>query len=334
MRRARDRVALVEIVGAHPHLHQGVDQLPHGLHVVVDPLQEDGLRAERQAGVGQQVAGPGGLVAALVGMHEVQAHPERVVAAEHAHELRCDALGQDGGDLGADADHLHMADGAQALQDPLQALVAQGERVAAGDQHVADLRVAGDVVEGGLQALRLGRQRAVPHDARARAVAAVGGAVAGHQQEHAVGIAVHHALDRALVILPEGIVGLAGALAEFINRRDHRAADGLLGIQRIDEAHVVRGHGEGQQAAAEFQRLLLVDREADHLAQEIQRLDAVTQLPLPVAPLLVGGVGKEGASEAPARGIHAHHATRRRLFNGGAVVVVRRGKQGGYTLLP
>jgi hypothetical protein len=47
-------------------------------------------------------------------MEEVQAHPEGGVLAEHARELRRDALRQHGRDLGAEAVNLHVRDRPQA----------------------------------------------------------------------------------------------------------------------------------------------------------------------------------------------------------------------------
>jgi hypothetical protein len=80
MRRALDRVALVEVVRPHADLQELVEQLPERRDVVVDAFQEHGLAAERDAGVGKPAAGLGDFGRDLVGMREVQAHPHRVVA--------------------------------------------------------------------------------------------------------------------------------------------------------------------------------------------------------------------------------------------------------------
>ena len=66
---------------------------------------------------------------------------------QHAAQLRRDPLRQHGRHLGADADELDVRDRPQLAQDPVEPLVAQGQRIAAGEQHVADRRRAADVVE-------------------------------------------------------------------------------------------------------------------------------------------------------------------------------------------
>ena len=61
MRRAGNRVALIKIIGADPHHQQLVHQFFHRLDVVVDPLEQHGLRAQGNAGVGQAATGLVGL---------------------------------------------------------------------------------------------------------------------------------------------------------------------------------------------------------------------------------------------------------------------------------
>ena len=83
MRRAGDRVALIEVVGLHPAHQQPVHQPLHHRDIVVDALEQHGLAAERDAGIGQPRRGFGDLRRQLVGMGEVHAHPERMMLAQH-----------------------------------------------------------------------------------------------------------------------------------------------------------------------------------------------------------------------------------------------------------
>ena len=83
---------------------------------------------------------------AFVGMDEVQAHPQGMMLAQHAAQLARDALGQHGGHFRPHADELHVRDGPQLPEQPIQPLFAEQERVAAGQEHVADGRRAADVV--------------------------------------------------------------------------------------------------------------------------------------------------------------------------------------------
>jgi len=96
------------------------------------------LTAERDAGVGQEVAGRTGLRGELLGVGEVEAEPQRAIFLEHPEQTRGDALRQHHRHLGSDADHLHVGNTHDPGQDEVQLAVRQGQRVAAGDEDVPD----------------------------------------------------------------------------------------------------------------------------------------------------------------------------------------------------
>ena len=81
--------------------------------LVIDALEQHGLAAERNTGVGKPAAGFGHLRRDLVGVREVQAHPERVVAAQHLRERWGDAHRLHHRLLRADADELEVWDRAR-----------------------------------------------------------------------------------------------------------------------------------------------------------------------------------------------------------------------------
>ena len=105
-------------------------------------------------------------------------------------------------------------------EDPVELVFAKRQRIAAADQHVADLRRLPDVLERLLQPRFAGHDLAVPDHARPRAVAAVGRAEIEGQQQHAVGIAMHQARRRAVPVFAERIVGLARRAQELARRRE------------------------------------------------------------------------------------------------------------------
>src|SRR3546814_5747256 len=70
------------------------------------------------------------------------------------------------------------------------------------------------------------------HHARAGAVAAVGRAEAGGEEEDAVRVAMHQAGRLGVVVLAQGIVSLAGRTQVLLADRDVRAAQRLLGVDR------------------------------------------------------------------------------------------------------
>ena len=140
---ALDQVALVDVVGPDPVLDELVDERPLDVDAVVDAGEQDRLVAQRDAGAGQPVAGARDLGRDLVGVVEVEVHPERVVLRQHLAQLVVDALRQEDRHARADADDLDVGDLAQAAQDRLEELGGEGQAVAAGDEHVADLRACG-----------------------------------------------------------------------------------------------------------------------------------------------------------------------------------------------
>ena len=83
-------------------------------------------------------------------MVEVGVHVDGMVLLDHLAELGRDARRQVRGDAAAEADDLDVRDLAQLLEEVLQPPIGQHHRVAARHDHVADLGMVGDVLEGRL----------------------------------------------------------------------------------------------------------------------------------------------------------------------------------------
>ena len=88
------QVALVEIVGADPVLHQSLDQLFHDVGAIVHPFQQHALVTQNKAGIGQPGASPPGLGRHLLGMDEMGVDPDRLVLFQHVQQIVGDPLGQ------------------------------------------------------------------------------------------------------------------------------------------------------------------------------------------------------------------------------------------------
>src|SRR3569833_1128922 len=128
-----DRVALVEVVRTDSALQQSLHQGLHHGDVVVDALHQHGLAAQWDAGVGEAGGRFGDFFRQLVGVSRVDAHPEGMVLLEDRDQVLGDALGHDERNLSADAQELDVLDGADAAQKVVELVVAQGQRVAAGE---------------------------------------------------------------------------------------------------------------------------------------------------------------------------------------------------------
>ncbi len=88
MRRAGNRVALIKVIRPHTDLQQAMEEALQRIHVVVDALHEHRLAAERNTGVGKAAARLRHFRRELIGMREMQAHPQRMVTTQHSSQGR------------------------------------------------------------------------------------------------------------------------------------------------------------------------------------------------------------------------------------------------------
>ena len=107
---AGDRVALVEVVGAHSVLQELLHELLHDLWIIVHPLHQYGLRAERASYVSQFGQRFLGLRCKLRRVVEVDVHEDRMVIGDQLAQLRRDPLRQVAGYSRVDADDLNVGD--------------------------------------------------------------------------------------------------------------------------------------------------------------------------------------------------------------------------------
>ena len=180
-----------------------------------------------------------------------------------------------------------MADGAEPAEQIIEPLVGERQRIAAGDQHVANFGMRRDVIER-LLPLRAAEgivAAGLADHARARAVAAIGRAESGGQEQHAVGIAVHETRCSGMAVLAERIVGLARRLQIFGADRDMRAPQRLERILAAHQARVIRRDAERQRSLVAHHRVTLVIGQHEETLELGERADAFASLPAPVVPL-------------------------------------------------
>ncbi len=84
---AAGEVCLKEIVRPYPDPEEPVHKLLHNSRIVIDPLKEDGLTSQGNAGVRKQGTGPGSMGCYFLGMIEMGIDIKRMIAAEHADEF-------------------------------------------------------------------------------------------------------------------------------------------------------------------------------------------------------------------------------------------------------
>src|SRR5688572_13882227 len=113
MRGTGDEIALVDVVRTDAAHEELLDERFHDHGIVVHVAEQDGLIAERDAGVGETAEGVtdfGGQFARVIGMH---ADEERMELLQHVAKLRRDALRKKNGDARTDADELDVLDGSK-----------------------------------------------------------------------------------------------------------------------------------------------------------------------------------------------------------------------------
>ena len=168
----------------------------------------------------------------------------------------------------------------------LQLCRAHGQRVSAGNQYVPYLLVRTDILHGSLQRGFRDGQILFAYDAAARAVAAVHGALHGHEQQHAVRIAMHHVGDWAVRHFAQRIGKVVCVRPRFEDGRNGLHANRVVGIARVDQRCVVRRNRHAKRTEAGVDLVFLLPGERENLLELIGRGDAVAKLPFPVVPVL------------------------------------------------
>ncbi len=110
-----------------------------------------------------------------------------------------------------------------------QAARRNRERIAAGDDHLPDFLVFGEIGEGRVE------RRVVEDPLRSRAdagaaktEAAIDRADAGEFEQHAVGIAMDQSLDRLMGAIADRVGVFLGQEPQFVGARQELAADGIV----------------------------------------------------------------------------------------------------------
>lgn len=202
---ALDEVPLVEVIGADAAHQEFLNKVFLDLDGVVDLVKEDGLVPHDNPSVGEAaeaIADLGGEFVRVVG---VDGNEEGVEFLQHRAEFGRDALGEKNGDAGADSDELDVGDGVEFGEELFEFVIGKEEGVATGEEDVADLRGVFKILDG---LVPLGFELLVGdagNDAGASAVAAVGGAAVGDEEEDAVGIAVDESGDGHVGVFATGI---------------------------------------------------------------------------------------------------------------------------------
>ncbi len=172
MRRAGDHVALVQIIRPNSNPQKFVHQFLHGSRIVIDASQEDGLPAERDAGIGQPFAGGGHLRCNLLGVVDVNADVDGMKLLEHCRKRYGDPLRQKDWNTAVEANNLDVRNRPQPCDQLLQLSVTDSQRVPAGHQHIANFGMGKEVVECRFELVEMNRVLDMADDPTPRAKSA------------------------------------------------------------------------------------------------------------------------------------------------------------------
>ena len=190
----------------------------------------------------------------------------------------------------------------QGREQLLQTRVAEQERVAAGDEHIAHLGVLADVLDAPAHLLLAELGLAALGDAAAGAVPAVDGARIQREEQHPVRVLVDDGLLGPGLVLAERIRQLAGADARLGPHGDglhpHRA-ERVLGV---DERQVVRADADAEQRGGLLDAGALIGGQRHIPLELLEAAHGVALVPAPVAPLGIGGLGEQPAPSLGTRG--------------------------------
>ena len=203
-------VALVNIVWTNTHFHELLHQFLHHVGAVVHAAEQHGLVAQRNTGVSQSGTSGSRFFSHLVGVVEVGIYPDGMVFLQHIYQIVGDTLRANHGGTGSQTDNFNMRDGAQTLDDGFQHAVTHHQGIAAGEQHVAHLRGAGDIIDGFLDSFGGRFAVVLAGESTTGAVAAVHGAHVGNQEQHSVGVTVGEARNGRVLILVQRVEQVGG----------------------------------------------------------------------------------------------------------------------------
>ena len=143
-----------------------------------------------------------------------------------------------------------MRNGPQATQDHIQQARRQHHGVTPGEQHVPDLGRLLDIIDLGVKLLATKGLPGVSHNAAAGAVATITGALGGDQHQHAVGVAVHQAWHRRVLVLGQRVFHHRTEGNHFPIGGYNLLANRAAGIVGIDEAGEVGSYVNTKESLA------------------------------------------------------------------------------------
>jgi len=141
------------------------------------------------------------------------------------------------------------------------------------------------------------------------AAALIWGVYESYTQKSKARMAVSFILTIALLGIPfyghgasSILIGiLVIGILQLLSAGDSHLADGIEGIVQIDQGQVVGGNSHAQLAQSLADALFLIGSQGHVLLQILNRLSAVSDLPMPVVPQILGNIGEQTVASLHSR---------------------------------
>ena len=169
--------------------------------------------------------------------------------------------------------------------------------IAAAQEHVAHAGVLADVFDLAVKLRMEIVAGGVADQARAGAITAIGRAAVGHQEQHAVRVAMHQSRHGRMGVFAARVAHFPRRGVGFLQARNDLPADGAILVGGVNEVEEIGRDGQGQFGVGQHRAGVFLRREGGHQAlQLLQGGDAVFELPAPVVPVGFGDIGPKAAA--------------------------------------
>src|SRR5215472_10530118 len=173
MRGAASEIGMVKVVGFDAHRDETAKQGFQSRRIVVDAAQQHGLRQKRNGRAAEpshRLPHPLGQLARVVCMDR---HIDRLFGSERFYERVIDAARIDDGNPRVETDHGEMRYLIKHARYFGQTPRREQKRIAAGDDHLPDLRALTDVLQSALERFPVEHRTFLADDLAAEAKAAI-----------------------------------------------------------------------------------------------------------------------------------------------------------------
>ena len=155
MRGAGRQIGVMQVIGLDTCFDEGTHERFQRFDIVVDAPQQHTLANHRNAGIDQTCASGAGLSGQFAGMIGVQSDIGRGAGHDQCgNKIVGDTRGIDDGNAGVPTDDLHMGNSGEAFADLTRTPCVEDEGIAAGQDHLPNLGMCGDISERSLEGLR------------------------------------------------------------------------------------------------------------------------------------------------------------------------------------